>query len=44
MTDDAASSGAENAVMSRKVSCDAADRGTLQATGRVRRSRNSVGR
>jgi len=29
--------------MSRKVPCDAADRGSLQAARRVRRSRNPAG-
>jgi len=44
VTDDATGPGAENAVMSRKVPCDAADRGSLQAARRVRRSRNPAGR
>jgi hypothetical protein len=43
MTDDAAGSSAENAMMPRKVPGDATDRGPLQATGRLRRSQYPAG-
>ena len=43
MTDDAASTGAENAVMAGIVPGNSADGGALQAARRLRRRRNPAG-